>query len=145
MLFFFKQKTAYEMRISDWSSDVCSSDLTMSLSTITLEDALQLLKLPRVVGQHPDGGEIVASNGKFGPYIKWGDETRSVDTEEKLLSIAVDEAVKVLAEPKKFGRRKAAPAPPLNELGNDTVSEKPAVGKDGRFGPSAPERAKESR
>ncbi|MEO7430347.1 MAG: type I DNA topoisomerase [Acidimicrobiales bacterium] len=108
---------------------------TMSLSTIALEDALQLLRLPRVVGDHPDGGEIVASNGKFGPYVKWGDETRSIDTEEQLLTIGLDDAVRVLAEPKKFGRRKAAPAPPLKELGNDPVSQKPVVVKDGRFGP----------
>ena len=109
---------------------------TMSVSTITLEEALQLLRLPRVVGVHPeDGKEIVAANGRYGPYVKWGDETRSVDTEEQLLTISVEEAVKVLAEPKKFGRRKAAPAPPLKELGNDPVSDKPVVVKDGRFGP----------
>jgi DNA topoisomerase-1 len=109
---------------------------TMSLSTITLEEALQILQLPRTVGAHPaDGGEIIAANGRYGPFLKWGEETRSVDTEEQLLTISVDEAVKVLAEPKKFGRRKAAPAPPLKELGNDPFSEKPVVVKDGRFGP----------
>src|SRR3546814_13718863 len=106
----------------------------MSLSTITLEDALQLLKLPRVVSQHPDGGEIVASNGKFGPYIKWGDETRRVDTEKKLPSIDVDEAVKVLAEPQKLRRRKAAPTPPPKELGNDPHAEKPVALTTGRLG-----------
>ncbi|MFZ6004123.1 MAG: type I DNA topoisomerase [Actinomycetota bacterium] len=108
---------------------------TMSLSTITLEEALQLLSLPRVVGEHPEGGEIVASNGKFGPYLKWKDETRSLDSEEKLLTVDLQEALAVLAQPKTFGRRKAAPAPPLRELGNDPVSEKPVVVKDGRFGP----------
>jgi len=108
----------------------------MSLSTITLGQALEVLQLPRAVGAHPeDGGEIIAANGRYGPFVKWGEETRSVDTEEQLLTITVDEAVKVLAEPKKFGRRKAAPAPPLKELGNDPVSEKPVVVKDGRFGP----------
>ncbi len=109
---------------------------TMSLSTITLGQALEVLALPRVVGAHPtDGGEIVAANGRYGPFVKWGEETRSVDTEEQLLTITVEGAVKVLAEPKKFGRAKAAPAPPLKELGNDPVSEKPVVVKDGRFGP----------
>jgi len=108
---------------------------TMTLSTLTLEEALQLLSLPRVVGAHPEGGEIVASNGRYGPYVKWGDETRSLDSEEKLLTVGTDEAVRLLAEPKQFGRRKAAPAPPLKELGNDPVSEKPVVVKDGRFGP----------
>ncbi len=109
---------------------------TMSLSTLTLSDALQVLRLPRLVGAHPaDGGEIIAANGRFGPFVKWGEETRSVDSEEQLLAITVDDAVKVLAEPKKFGRRKTAPAPPLKELGNDPVSEKPVVVKDGRFGP----------
>jgi DNA topoisomerase-1 len=109
---------------------------TMSLSTITLAEALEVLQLPRTVGAHPeDGGEIIAANGRYGPFLKWGDETRSVDTEEQLLTVTVDDAVKILAEPKKFGRRKAAPAAPLKELGNDIVSEKPMVVKDGRFGP----------
>jgi DNA topoisomerase-1 len=108
---------------------------TMSLSTLALDEALELLRLPRVVGEHPEGGEIVASNGKFGPYLKWKDETRSLDTEEKLLTVGLDDAVAVLAQPKTYGRRKAAPAPPLKELGNDPVSEKPVVVKDGRFGP----------
>jgi DNA topoisomerase-1 len=108
---------------------------TMTLSTLTLDDALQLLRLPRVVGEHPEGGEIVASNGKFGPYLKWKDETRSLDSEEKLLTIGLEDAVAVLAQPKTYGRRRAAPAPPLRELGNDPVSEKPVVVKDGRFGP----------
>jgi DNA topoisomerase-1 len=108
---------------------------TMTLSTLTLDDALQLLRLPRVVGEHPEGGEIVASNGKFGPYLKWKDETRSLDSEEKLLTIGLEDAVAVLAQPKTYGRRRAAPASPLRELGNDPVSEKPVVVKDGRFGP----------
>ena len=109
---------------------------TMTLSTLTLDEALQLLRLPRTVGPHPeDGKEIVAANGRYGPYVKWGDETRSLESEEQLLTVTLDDAVKILAEPKKFGRRRAAPAPPLKELGNDPVSEKPVVVKDGRFGP----------
>ncbi len=107
---------------------------TMSLSTITVEEALRLLSLPRTVGEHPEGGEIVAANGRYGPFLKWGEETRSIDAEEKLLTITVDEAVAVLAQPKQFGRR-AAPAPPLRELGPDPVSGQPVVVKDGRFGP----------
>jgi DNA topoisomerase-1 len=108
---------------------------TMTLSTLSLAEALDLLRLPRVVGEHPEGGEIIASNGKYGPYLKWKDETRSIDAEEKLLTIGLDDAIAVLAQPKTYGRRKAAPAPPLKELGNDPVSEKPVVVKDGRFGP----------
>ena len=109
---------------------------TMSLSTLTLDEALQLLRLPRTVGAHPeDGKEVVAANGRYGPYVMWGDETRSLEGEEQLLTVSLDDAVKILAEPKKFGRRRAAPAPPLRELGNDPVSEKPVVVKDGRFGP----------
>jgi DNA topoisomerase I len=108
---------------------------TMSLSTLTLDEALTVLSLPRVVGEHPEGGEIVAANGRYGPFLKWGDETRSLEGEEQLLTVTLEEAVKVLAEPKRFGRRKSAPVPPLRELGPDPVSGKPIVVKDGRFGP----------
>jgi DNA topoisomerase-1 len=108
---------------------------TMSLSTITLDEALRLLSLPRTVGEHPEGGEIVAANGRYGPYLSWKDETRSLQSEEELLTIGVDQAVAVLAQPKQFGRRRAAPAPPLRELGPDPVSGQPVVVKDGRFGP----------
>ena len=92
-------------------------------------------RCPRVVGEHPEGGEIVAANGRYGPFLKWGEETRSLDAEEQLLTITLDEAVAVLAQPKQFGRRRAAPAPPLRELGPDPVSGQPVVVKDGRFGP----------
>jgi DNA topoisomerase-1 len=106
------------------------------ISTITVEQALELLTLPRSVGAHPeDGKEVVASNGKFGPYLKWGDETRSIESERQLLTISLDEALVVLAQPKTFGRKRGAAAPPLKEFGPDPVSGQPIVLKDGRFGP----------
>ena len=106
---------------------------TMSVETVTLDEALRLLSQPRVVGQHPDDGEdIVAQNGRYGPYIKWGKETRSLEAEEEIFTLGLDEAVKKLAEPKRRGRRAAAP--PLKELGDDPNSGKPVLVKDGRFG-----------
>jgi DNA topoisomerase-1 len=107
-----------------------------SLETITLEEALELLSLPRVVGPHPsDGADVIASNGRYGPFLKWGDETRSLESERQLLTVGLDEAVAILAQPKTYGRRRAAPAAPLRELGPDPVSGQPIVVKDGRFGP----------
>jgi DNA topoisomerase I len=106
---------------------------TMSLDTITLDDAIRLLSLPRTLPA-PDGEEIVVSNGRYGPFIKKGTETRSLDSEEQLLTITPDEALAVLAQPKQRRGRGAA-APPLKELGPDPASGKPMVVKDGRFGP----------
>jgi DNA topoisomerase-1 len=106
----------------------------MSLDTVTLEDALRLLELPRVVGADPaDGEEIVAMNGRYGPYIKKGSDSRSIDGEEKLLTITLDEALAVLAEPKR--RRGQAAAGPLKELGADPATGLAIVCRDGRFGP----------
>ena len=104
----------------------------MSPETVTLEDALQLLTLPRTLGES-DGEEVVAANGRYGPYVKKGKESRSLDSEEQLFTITLDEALAKLAEPRQSGRRAAAP--PLQELGDDPVSGKPVVLKDGRFGP----------
>ena len=107
---------------------------SMSPETVTLEDALPLLALPRVVGVDPgDGEEVVVSNGRFGPYVKRGADTRSLQTEEQLLTIELDEALALLAEPKPRGRQAAAA--PLREFGDDPVSGKPLVVKIGRFGP----------
>ena len=105
---------------------------TMSPETVTLEEALKLLTLPRPLGEL-DGEEVLAANGRYGPYVKRGKESRSLDTEEQLFSITLDEALAKLAEPKQRGRREATP--PLKELGNDPVSGKPIVLKEGRFGP----------
>jgi DNA topoisomerase-1 len=108
---------------------------TMSLTDITLDDAVKLLSLPRVVGIDDDGVEITAQNGRYGPYIKKGEESRSLESEEQIFTVIVEEAKALLAQPKQFGRRRAAPAAPLRELGNDPASGQPVVVKDGRFGP----------
>jgi DNA topoisomerase-1 len=106
----------------------------MSEDSITLEDALKLLSIPRVVGKHPeDGADIMAQNGRYGPYITWGKESRSLETEDQLFTVDVDDAVRRFKEEKKRGRRAAAP--PLKELGDDPNSGKPVVVKEGRFGP----------
>ena len=108
---------------------------TMDLETVTLDDALKLLSLPRVVGIDPETGEeITAQNGRYGPYLKRGTDSRSLATEDQMFTITLDEALKIYAEPKRRGRQGAA-TPPLRELGVDPVSEKPMVIKDGRFGP----------
>jgi DNA topoisomerase-1 len=107
----------------------------MDLQTVTLEDALKLLSLPRVVGVDPQTGEeITAQNGRYGPYLKRGTDSRSLATEDQIFDITLDEALKIYAEPKRRGRQSAS-APPLRELGNDPASGKPMVIKDGRFGP----------
>jgi DNA topoisomerase I len=105
---------------------------SMSPETVTLDDALRLLTLPRALGES-EGEEVVAANGRYGPYVKKGKESRSLDSEEQLFTISLDEALAKLAEPKPRGRRAAAP--PLKELGDDPVSGKPVVLKEGRFGP----------
>ncbi len=108
---------------------------SMDLQTVTLEDALKLLSLPRVVGVDPDSGEeVTAQNGRYGPYLKRGNDSRSLATEDQIFEITLEEALKLYAEPKRRGRQGAA-APPLRELGNDPASGKPMVIKDGRFGP----------
>ncbi|WP_449352513.1 type I DNA topoisomerase [Streptomyces shaanxiensis] len=106
---------------------------TMSLDTVTLEDALKLMSLPRVVGADAEGQEITAQNGRYGPYLKKGTDSRSLQTEEQLFTITLEEALQIYSQPKQRGR--AAAKPPLKELGTDPVSEKPVVVKDGRFGP----------
>ena len=117
---------------------------TMTVERVTLEDALQLLSLPRTVGVDPaDGGVITAQNGRYGPYISkaWTDpetgaaktDSRSIETEEQIFDITLEQALKVMAEPKR--RRGQSAAGPLRELGVGPVSEKQMVIKDGRFGP----------
>jgi DNA topoisomerase-1 len=105
----------------------------MALDTITLDDALHLLTLPRTVGADPsDGVEITAQNGRYGPYLKKGTDSRSLDTEQQLFDITLDEALAIYAQPKQRGRTQT---PPLKELGVDPSSGKPMLVKDGRFGP----------
>jgi len=106
----------------------------MDRDSLSLEDALRLLSLPRVVGSDPaDGVEITAQNGRYGPYIKKGTDSRSLAEESQLFTLTLDEALQILAQPKQRGRGRAA-APPLRELGPDPVSGQPVVVKDGRFG-----------
>ncbi len=106
----------------------------MDPATVTLEEVLPLLTLPRTLGTDPDKGEpITAQNGRYGPYVKRGSESRSLATESQLLTVTLDEALALLAQPKLRGR--AAAAPPLRELGDDPVSNKPMVIREGRFGP----------
>jgi DNA topoisomerase-1 len=105
----------------------------MSLETITLEDAIRLLTLPRTL-EGAGGEEIVVANGRYGPYVKRGSDTRSLGSEEQLFTLTVEEAEALLAQPKQR-RGRGAPKPPLKELGPDPQSGRPLVIKDGRFGP----------
>ena len=105
---------------------------TMSPETLTLADAKRLLSLPRVVGEHPEGEPIIAQNGRYGPYLTWGKETRSLEDEEQIFSIDLTGALALLAQPKQRGRRAAAG--PLKELGEDPVTKRNVVVRTGRFG-----------
>jgi DNA topoisomerase-1 len=108
----------------------------MATETVTLEEALRLLSLPRLVGTDPDSGEeITAQNGRYGPYLKKGTDSRSLTSEEQLFTVTLDEALEIYKQPKQRGRRAAAATPPLRELGVDVNSKQPMVIKDGRFGP----------
>ncbi len=107
---------------------------SMSPETITLEDALRLLSLPRVVGTAPDGEEVLARNGRYGPYIEKGKETRSLESEEQIFDLGLDEALELLAAPKQR-RGRGTPRAPLRELGDDPSSGRSVVVKEGRFGP----------
>jgi DNA topoisomerase-1 len=105
---------------------------SMALDTVTLDDALKLMSLPRVVGTDAEGVEITAQNGRYGPYLKKGTDSRSLTAEDQLFTITLEEALEIYSQPKQRGR--AAAKPPLKELGEDPVSGKPVVVKDGRFG-----------
>ena len=108
---------------------------SMDLSTVTLEQALDLLSLPRVVGQDPESGEdITAQNGRYGPYLKKGTDSRSLETEEQIFTVTLEQALEIFAQPKRR-RGQAAARGPLRELGEDPATGKPVVIKDGRFGP----------
>jgi DNA topoisomerase-1 len=107
---------------------------SMSLDTVTFDEAQQLLALPRVLGAGADGEEVTARNGRYGPYVQRGKETRSIESEEQLLTITLEEAEVLLAQPRqRRGRGQAKP--PLKELGPDPVTGKPMIVKEGRFGP----------
>ena len=108
---------------------------TMSLELVTMEDALQILSLPRTVGADPVDGEVITvQNGRYGPYLAKGKDSRSLETEGQLLTITLEECLVVLAQPKRH-RGQAAPKPPLREMGPDPESGEEMVVKDGRFGP----------
>ncbi len=107
---------------------------SMSPDTLTFEDAERLLSLPREVGRHPSDGEpVLATNGRYGPYVSWGSESRSLTSEDEIFTIDLAGALTLLAQPKTRGRRAAAG--PLRELGADPVTGRPVVVRTGRFGP----------
>jgi len=107
---------------------------SMSPETVSLDDALRLLSLPRVVGI-VDGEEVTAQNGRYGPYVKKGSESRSLDGEEQLFTVTLDAAVALFAQPARRRSRRGASRTPLRELGEDPATGRPIVLREGRFGP----------
>jgi DNA topoisomerase-1 len=108
---------------------------SMDLDSVSLDDAIRLLTLPRTLGE-VDGEPVTVQNGRYGPYVKKGSESRSLDSEERMFTVTLDEAKELLAQPKPRGRAaRAAAGPPLRELGPDSASGKPVVVREGRFGP----------
>ena len=109
----------------------------MDLTTVTLDDALRLLTLPRTLGEL-DGEPVTAQNGRYGPYVKKGTDSRSLESEEQLFTVTLAEAKELFAQPKPRGRAaRAAATPALRELGQDPASGKQIVLKEGRWGPYA--------
>ena len=106
---------------------------SMDLATVSLDQALKLLFLPREIGKDEEGTPITAQNGRYGPYIKRGTDSRSLESEEQIFSLSLEDALALLAQPKTRGRRAAKP--PLREFGLDPVSQKKVTVKDGRWGP----------
>ncbi|WP_104086322.1 type I DNA topoisomerase [Arthrobacter sp. GMC3] len=106
---------------------------TMTVDTVTLEQALDIMSLPRVLGADAEGNEITVQNGRFGPYLKKGSDSRSIGTEEEIFTITLEQALEIYSQPKQRGARAAVP--PLAEFGDDPVSERKIVVKEGRFGP----------
>jgi DNA topoisomerase-1 len=113
---------------------------SMNAGNLTLEQALSLLSLPRTLGAAPDGGTVIARSGRFGPYLEKTvegaekPETRSLKSEEELLTVTLEEALALFAVPKR-GRGRAAIPPPIKEMGEDPVAKAPIVLRDGRYGP----------
>jgi len=107
---------------------------SMSTESVSLDDARRLLSLPRVVGEI-DGEEVTAQNGRYGPYVKKGSESRSLEAEEQLFTVTLEDAVKLLAQPPRRRGRRGATRGPLKDLGIDPASGRPVVVRDGRFGP----------
>lgn len=129
-----KEKRTAEIIEETLKPKTASLFASMEPDTVTLEDALRLLSLPREVGVDPaDGERITAQNGRYGPYLRKGTDSRSLAEEEQLFTITLEEARRIYAEPKRRGR--AAAKPPLKQLGDNDVSGRPMSVKDGRFGP----------
>jgi DNA topoisomerase-1 len=103
----------------------------MSLDTVTLDDALQLLSLPRVIGVY-EGVEITSQNGRYGPYLRHGTDSRTLTSEDQIFSLTLDDAIEIYKQPKV--RRRGVAKPPLKDLGLDPESQKQILVKDGRFG-----------
>ncbi|MEH0147422.1 type I DNA topoisomerase [Corynebacterium sp. Q4381] len=129
-----KEKRIEELVTEQLKPATASLFQSMEPASVTLEEALQLLSLPREVGVDPADGEVItAQNGRYGPYLKKGSDSRSLASEDQIFTISLDEARRIYAEPKRRGR--AAAKPPLKMLGDNDVTGKPMTIKDGRFGP----------
>lgn len=129
-----KEKRTAEIIEETLKPKTASLFSSMEPSTVTLEEALKLMSLPREVGVDPVDNEVItAQNGRYGPYLKKGTDSRSLANEEQIFTVTLDEARRIYAEPKRRGR--AAAKPPLKQLGDNDVSGRPMSVKDGRFGP----------
>jgi DNA topoisomerase-1 len=104
---------------------------SMTLDTINLDDALKLLALPRTIGEY-EGVEITVQNGRYGPYLKHGTDSRTLTSEDQIFSLTLDEAIEIYKQPKV--RRRGVAKPPLKDLGLDPETQKQIIVKDGRFG-----------
>ena len=105
---------------------------TMDLDTITFDDALKLLSLPRNIGQY-EGVDITVQNGRYGPYMTHGADSRTLTSEDQLFTVSLEEAIEIYKQPK-VRRGRGTPKPPLKELGPDPATGRELIIKDGRFG-----------